>query len=102
MSNHSVITPYNKSGGRTLGVSKETKDSANKNSLGPVITPFPVSDTLSRLKVNVELQSVQAAELQQEPKQNKPVITLNKQDTIIKTDTLRKVKTKRFLNNIIT
>lgn len=96
LSNHSVITPYNKSGDLTLGVSKETKDSANKNSLGPVITPFPVSDTLSRLKVNIELQTVQATELQQKPKQNKPVITLNKQDTIIKTDTLRKVKTKKI------
>jgi hypothetical protein len=95
-SNHSSIAPYNKSGDLILSASNETKDSVNKNSLNPSIAPFVATDTASSMRVNSELLTSQSSEPQHVPKQNKPVITLNKQDTIIKTDTLRKVKTKKI------
>jgi len=94
LGNHSGTSHFNKSGYLTSAASKETKDSSDKNLIAPVIVPFQVADTLTNIIVNSEAQTVQAP--QQEAKKNKPVITLNKQDTIIKTDTLRKVKTKRI------
>lgn len=94
--NHSGSNQFNNSGYLNSSASKEAKDSSDKNSLiNPVIIPFQVADTISNFKINSESQTVQAPQ-QQETKKNKPVITLNKQDTIIKTDTLRKVKTKRI------
>ncbi|MBO9703229.1 MAG: hypothetical protein J7604_23645 [Sporocytophaga sp.] len=94
--NHSGSNQFNKSGQLTSTVSIEAKDSADKNSIVPVISSFQIADTLTNSQVNSEAQTVQSTPPLQEAKKNKPVITLNKQDTIIKTDTLRKVKTKKI------
>ncbi|WP_028980615.1 hypothetical protein [Sporocytophaga myxococcoides] len=95
-SNHSGSSQINKSGQFTSAVSIEVKDSADKNSVVPVVSSFQNADTLTNFRVNLESQTVQPNPPLQESKKNKPVITLNKQDTIIKTDTLRKVKTKKI------